>query len=116
MALETVAELPDMSGLSRAVPAKGVLVATMSINVTADPEDGALRPPDPRQNLQFTPTPLVYTLDHLPDRLLAFQHPIFLPNLTSTKATATMPIVTTTSSWNSPVDQLISFHVPITSG
>lgn len=120
MALETVAELPDMRGLSRAVSAEGALVVTMSINATADPEDGALRPPDPRQNPQFTPTSLVYTLDHLPDRLLAFQHPVSLPGLTSTtpKTTATMPVATiaTTSSWNNQIGQLILFHVPIILG
>lgn len=96
MALETVAGPPDMRGLSRAVFVEEALVVTMSTKCNIPVEDG---PPDLRQNLQFTPTPLVYTLNHLPDQFLALQYPVFPPSLTSTRLeTATiMPIATCTT-------------------
>lgn len=97
MALETVAGLPDMRGLSRVVFVEGVLAVTMSTKCDVPAEDG---PPNLRQNPQFTPTPLVFTLNHLLDQFLAFQYPSSPPSLTSTTLeTATiMPIATTTSS------------------
>lgn len=108
MVPETVVGLLDMRGLSGVVFVRGALVATMSSSVPV--EDGALRPPGPRQNPQFTPIFLACTLNRLRDQFLAFQHLMFLPSLTSTtqKTTTIVPIATITSSSNSLISQLTS--------